>query len=384
MSTEEDLELRDLVTQTLESNGVLSKIRAELRASVFLALEEQDLLQTENSYANKTFKNFIKTSEGMLLTQLVREFLEFFELDFTLSVFDPETSYGKDYEYVGRNTLLKELKMKNVNGSSGPLLAQILKIAGSQNEPDKDSSKEDVDKTITNSDDDDDDKIIHKKNVKNSQSNIHFEDSSKISTDQSICVNKVSDTSEKIFTQNNSEDTVHLGATATTTAVATTAAASTEEENGSKPRKEVKEETKKKDSVQSGGFLHEEKPLSSNTSDLMSLSNLPPLLNTNKSKTDALAPISNSRRDINQLNTMINSLEIESNYDEDFQSSASGSAVEGRSGKNSLPGSESEEIEEDIGSGIDDLLSNASGLEDMTVDATVSNASGLGDYMENV
>ncbi|GLH03459.1 FGFR1 oncogene partner [Gryllus bimaculatus] len=346
MSTEEDLELRDLVTQTLESNGVLSKIRAELRASVFLALEEQDLLQTENSYANKTFKNFIKTTEGMLLTQLVREFLEFFELDFTLSVFDPETSYGKDYEYVGRNTLLKELKMKNVNGSSGPLLAQILKIAGSQNEPDKDSSKEDMDKTITNSDDDDD-KIIHKKNVKNSQSNIHFEDSSKISTDQSICVNKVSDTSEKIFTQNNSEDTLHLGATATTTAVATTAAASTEEENGSKPRKEVKEETKKKDSVQSGGFLHEEKPLSSNTSDLMSL-------------------------------------KIESNYDEDFQSSASGSAVEGRSGKNSLPGSESEEIEEDIGSGIDDLLSNASGLEDMTVDATVSNASGLGDYMENV
>lgn len=60
MSTEEDTELRDLVAQTLESNGCLSKIRvnyekfnvicfikivyfqAQLRASVFLALDEDE------------------------------------------------------------------------------------------------------------------------------------------------------------------------------------------------------------------------------------------------------------------------------------------------------------------------------------------------------
>ena len=39
---EEDTELRDLVTQTLENNGLLGKIQAQLRAGVFLALEETD------------------------------------------------------------------------------------------------------------------------------------------------------------------------------------------------------------------------------------------------------------------------------------------------------------------------------------------------------
>ena len=45
MSGEEDekeLELKDLVEQTLEANGILSKIKAQLRASVFAALDEND------------------------------------------------------------------------------------------------------------------------------------------------------------------------------------------------------------------------------------------------------------------------------------------------------------------------------------------------------
>ena len=39
---DEDTELRDLVTQTLENNGLLGKIQAQLRAGVFLALEDTD------------------------------------------------------------------------------------------------------------------------------------------------------------------------------------------------------------------------------------------------------------------------------------------------------------------------------------------------------
>lgn len=61
MSTEEDTELRDLVFQTLETKGCLSKVRvsqnwnfvmiycrfhfkAQLRASVFLALDDDENL----------------------------------------------------------------------------------------------------------------------------------------------------------------------------------------------------------------------------------------------------------------------------------------------------------------------------------------------------
>merc|ERR1712212_1010119 len=92
MSTEEDTELRDLVAQTLETNGVLNKIRAELRANVFLALEEQDGVQDGN-VSNKPLSEFLDSKEGHQAFSLVREFLQFFNLDFTLAVLEPESNY---------------------------------------------------------------------------------------------------------------------------------------------------------------------------------------------------------------------------------------------------------------------------------------------------
>ena len=41
-AADEDTELRDLVAQTLHQQGILSKIKAQLRASIFLALDEHD------------------------------------------------------------------------------------------------------------------------------------------------------------------------------------------------------------------------------------------------------------------------------------------------------------------------------------------------------
>jgi FGFR1 oncogene partner len=35
-------ELKDLVIQTLDNNGVLNKIRAQLRANVFSAIEQEN------------------------------------------------------------------------------------------------------------------------------------------------------------------------------------------------------------------------------------------------------------------------------------------------------------------------------------------------------
>ncbi|XP_033224471.1 uncharacterized protein LOC117177707 isoform X2 [Belonocnema kinseyi] len=105
ISMEEDTELRDLVVQTLENNGVLAKVR-----------NAEPLL-------NKTVKQYLESSEGKLLFSLVREFLEYFELDYTISVYDPETHFGKEYNYVGRNKLCEELGIS----STKPLLGEILK-----------------------------------------------------------------------------------------------------------------------------------------------------------------------------------------------------------------------------------------------------------------
>ncbi|XP_032637353.1 centrosomal protein 43 isoform X5 [Chelonoidis abingdonii] len=92
MAAEEDTELRDLLVQTLESSGVLNKIKAELRAAVFLALEEQEKVENKTPLVNESLKKFLNTKDGRLVAGLVAEFLQFFNLDFTLAVFQPESS----------------------------------------------------------------------------------------------------------------------------------------------------------------------------------------------------------------------------------------------------------------------------------------------------
>ncbi|XP_032666454.1 uncharacterized protein LOC116841970 [Odontomachus brunneus] len=152
ISMEEDTELRDLVVQTLENNGVLAKVRAELRASVFLALEEQDSVMNPEPLLNKTVKQYLSNSEGKLLFCLVREFLEYFGLDCTISVYDPETYFGKEYNYVGRNKLCEELGID----STEPLLGEILKnsINGAFNSTQKSNKSsnrhDETDETSTN------------------------------------------------------------------------------------------------------------------------------------------------------------------------------------------------------------------------------------------
>ncbi|KAL7300470.1 hypothetical protein TKK_0006821 [Trichogramma kaykai] len=123
ISMEEDTELRDLVIQTLENNGVLAKIRAELRASVFLTLEEQESVLNPEPLLNKPVRQYLSKPEGKVLFALVREFLEYFGLDYTLSIFDTETYLGKEYDYNGRKQLGEDLGIS----TSEPLLGEILK-----------------------------------------------------------------------------------------------------------------------------------------------------------------------------------------------------------------------------------------------------------------
>ncbi|XP_013403917.1 FGFR1 oncogene partner isoform X2 [Lingula anatina] len=142
MSADEDTELRDLVAQTLEANGTLGKIRAQLRASVFVALEEQDTVQNKTPFINQDLKKFLNSKEGRLATSLVREFLEFFGLDFSIAVFDPETGFAEKYE--GRDNIAKELNILESDSSlRTPLLSEVLKRQGEEKQGRPKSSHED-------------------------------------------------------------------------------------------------------------------------------------------------------------------------------------------------------------------------------------------------
>ncbi|XP_074046160.1 centrosomal protein 43-like [Macrotis lagotis] len=138
-AAEEDTELRDLLVQTLENTGVLNRIKAELRAAVFLALEEQEKIENKTPLVNESLKKFLNTKDGSeikclpkvtqlgrLVASLVAEFLQFFNLDFTLAVFQPETStiHGLD----PRENLARDLGIIEAEGTvGGPLLLEVIR-----------------------------------------------------------------------------------------------------------------------------------------------------------------------------------------------------------------------------------------------------------------
>ncbi|XP_075780742.1 centrosomal protein 43 isoform X2 [Pelodiscus sinensis] len=125
-AAEEDTELRDLLVQTLESSGVLNKIKAELRAAVFLALEEQEKVENKTPLVNESLKKFLNTKDGCLVASLVAEFLRFFNLDFTLAVFQPESSTLNGLE--GRENLARDLGIIEAEGTvGGPLLLEVVR-----------------------------------------------------------------------------------------------------------------------------------------------------------------------------------------------------------------------------------------------------------------
>uniref|UniRef100_A0A8C2Z1L9 Centrosomal protein 43 n=1 Tax=Cyclopterus lumpus TaxID=8103 RepID=A0A8C2Z1L9_CYCLU len=61
-----------------------------MRAAVFLAMEEQDRLENKNPLINENLKKCLNSRDGRLVAGLIVDFLQVFNLDFSLAVFQPE------------------------------------------------------------------------------------------------------------------------------------------------------------------------------------------------------------------------------------------------------------------------------------------------------
>ncbi|XP_068644310.1 protein TONNEAU 1a-like [Aristolochia californica] len=133
--TREMMDLKTLVTRTLEKKGVLAKIRAELRASVFEAIEEEDrAVENEDGVppallgsCNDRARQLHASPSGRLLTALIGEYLDWAQLSHTLKVYLPECNLQKDFW----KTELRDFSSKNRhdlnrNADSGPLLLDVL------------------------------------------------------------------------------------------------------------------------------------------------------------------------------------------------------------------------------------------------------------------
>ena len=86
-------DMKNLIIQSLETKGVLGQIRAQLRSSVFKIVDEQD--QQFNygcglKWENPTLYKILETKIGTLLAEIIRDFMEYFRMDYSLSIFIPE------------------------------------------------------------------------------------------------------------------------------------------------------------------------------------------------------------------------------------------------------------------------------------------------------
>ncbi|XP_015907711.1 centrosomal protein 43 [Parasteatoda tepidariorum] len=186
-------ELRDLVVQNLESCGFLNKIKAELRAGVFLALSEEESFKKKIPLFNKQLENFLNTDEGKLAVSVVREFLEYFNLSFTLSVFDPEVSSST----ASRKSLCEDLNLKETE-FDGPILSALLKTHGSSKFV---SSKNNEDNVKKFQDLMDKSSVSDKLNEKNTLNS--FQKSTKQTKDISLESSETNKNSNTSFSVNN-------------------------------------------------------------------------------------------------------------------------------------------------------------------------------------
>jgi len=119
------MELSDvtsIVTTTLEARGVLGKIRAELRASVFSAIHEQ---QQKASTALPVLL-LHQDDAGRAAAQLVLDLLQHCQLDYSHSVLIPEADL-KETGLSERRTLAGALNL-DVDAAE-PLLVQLVRAA---------------------------------------------------------------------------------------------------------------------------------------------------------------------------------------------------------------------------------------------------------------
>lgn len=373
MSVEEDNELRDLVSQTLETKGVLAKIRAELRASVFLALEEQDAFKDKNNvFVNKALKDFVSMPEGLLAVNLVREFLEYFGLEFTSSVFEPETQAGKDYKYIGRTKLAQELKLSTVK--KAPLLVQLVQDGRTNNLLTNTTKDVETDnhltrnETVRNKDDKQDRKLTTTNNNNNSNcnnnNNINNTNNATLRAEnnfiQSVLNGQMKSLDKENVKEVPSSDSKPLVAL------------------NSSQQPPVQNTVRKPDSLKLDFNQPGFKPSGGS---LSSLSNLPPLGSVTSNQPIKQNTSRHSKEVSNDIKALLDfdTDTQDQNYEEDFHSSASDKAKQGDK-INHTPSGSGSEIDEEILSAADDLLNTSisGGVDDNTGELSGGSNNGEG------
>lgn len=110
-------ELKTLVVQSLESQGILSSLRAQIRANVYNIVDNK-----ENQNKPQSKVTLLHESQpSVVMLDAILEYLQFYKLDYSTSVLANE---GNLRDYSSRAELAKKL---GVNATTNqPLLFQLV------------------------------------------------------------------------------------------------------------------------------------------------------------------------------------------------------------------------------------------------------------------
>ncbi|CAF1166079.1 unnamed protein product [Rotaria sp. Silwood1] len=115
-----DVELRELVYQSLEREGLITHLKAQLRSAVFKTIEKA-------SYpSDKSNKPGYEGTNGQICHALVHDWLERSRLLYTKDILEVETS-GPNYPLpLTSNELLEHLHLNSILNTSQPILHHLL------------------------------------------------------------------------------------------------------------------------------------------------------------------------------------------------------------------------------------------------------------------
>ena len=118
-------EAKDLVLNELEKNGVINFMRAKIKKSILdiISHEKENVKQKLDFDFMTPLHRLNKSKEIILACHLIKEFLKFYELEYTLPIFENESNVK---ETVKRETLLKELKYQGKKDDTKPVLLLLV------------------------------------------------------------------------------------------------------------------------------------------------------------------------------------------------------------------------------------------------------------------
>jgi hypothetical protein len=131
LKQDENYDTKVRILKTLDSEGYIDKIKANLRSEVIRVLEKEKkqafggaskyLKQSE--LATTVTKKVVSNEDGLMCAEIIREFLEFYKMEHSLHVFVPEMSlsdFPKNKQQIEREVGIAD---KDV---SKPLLLRLI------------------------------------------------------------------------------------------------------------------------------------------------------------------------------------------------------------------------------------------------------------------